>query len=67
MSITLKEPLRKTKVIFTWLNGSALSQFEYSSRKSLSAEAVEFSDSYLLEIVIKDLGFEYISRRDIRE
>jgi hypothetical protein len=43
-----------------------LSQFEHHLRKHLEAEDIELPDHDLLELVIRDVGLEYIFRRAIR-
>jgi hypothetical protein len=46
----------------TLLKGQALSYFEHHLRKRLDAEDSELPDSDLLELVIRDVGLEYIPR-----
>ena len=62
----LKEPADKTKMFRTLLKGQALSYFEHHLRKRLDAEDAELPDNDLLELVIRDIGLEYIPRRAIR-
>jgi hypothetical protein len=62
----LREPSDKSKMLQTLLKGRALSQFEHHLRKCLGAEDIELPDHDLLELVIRDVGLEYISRRAIR-
>jgi hypothetical protein len=58
--------MEKIKMTHKLLKGRDLSQFKYYLRKRLGAEYVELPDAVLLEIVNKNVGFEYISRRAIR-
>jgi hypothetical protein len=50
----------------TLLKGRALEQFDYHLGKRLCTEDIELSDHELLELVIRDLGLDYITRRAIR-
>jgi hypothetical protein len=59
-------PLEKTKMLRTLLKGRTLSKFEYHLRNRLGAEDVALADYDILEIVIRDVGLEYIFRRAIR-
>ena len=63
--MSLKEPADKTKMFRNLLKGQALSYFEYQLRKRLDAEDSDISDKDLLEIVIRDIGLEYIPKRAI--
>lgn len=62
----LKEPADKTKMFRTLLKGQALSYFEHHLRKRLDAEDSNIPDNDLLELVIRDIGLEYIPKRAIR-
>ena len=62
----LKEPSDKTKMLRTMLKGRSLSLFEYHLSKRCGGEDIEVTDHELLELVIRDLGLDYISRRAIR-
>ena len=62
----LKEPADKTKMFWTLLKGQALSYFEHHLKKRLDAEDAELPDNDLIELVIRDIGLEYIPRRAIR-
>jgi hypothetical protein len=62
----LKEPLDRTKMLRTMLKGRVLSLFEYHLSKRCGGEDIETKDQELLELVIRDLGLDYISRRAIR-
>ena len=62
----MKEPSDRTKMLRTILKGRALSLFEYHLSKRCGGEDIETSDQDLLELVIRDLGLDFISRRAIR-
>jgi len=62
----LKEVSERTKMLWTLLKGRALAQFDYHLSKQIRAEDIELPDHELLELVIKDLGLDYISRHAIR-
>ena len=64
--MSLKEPGEIVKMIRTLLKGRTLGKFEYQQCKSLNAEDIEIPDHELLEIVLIDLGLDYISRCTIR-
>jgi hypothetical protein len=53
-------------MLHTFLKGQALSLFEYHLARQCGGEDVETSDHKLLELVVRDLGLDYISRRAIR-
>jgi hypothetical protein len=61
----LKEPPDKTKMIRTLLKGQALSYLDHHLRRILNAEDAELPENDLLELVIRDIGLEYIPRRTI--
>ena len=63
--MSLKKPEDKTKMFWTLLKGQALSYFEYHLRRRLDAEDAELPDNDLLELVIGDIGLEYIPRLDM--
>jgi hypothetical protein len=62
----LKEPDDKSMILRTLLKGQALLYLEHHLRKRLDAEDVELPDDDLLELVIRDIGLEYIHRCTIR-
>jgi len=62
----LKEPLERTRMLRTLLKGQALSLLEYHLSKRCGTEEEGVSDHEVLELVIRDLGLDYISRRAIR-
>jgi hypothetical protein len=62
----MKEPADKTRMIRTLLKGQALSYFEHHLMRRLEAEDSEVPDNELIELVLRDVGLEYISKRAIR-
>jgi hypothetical protein len=62
----LVEPSDQTKMHCTIMKGRALSLFAYHLSRQCGGEDDEVSDHEMLEIVIRDVGLEYISRRTIR-
>jgi hypothetical protein len=62
----LKETSERFKMLCTLLKGRALAQFDYHLGKRLCAEDIELPDHEMLELVIRDLGLDYISRHAIR-
>jgi hypothetical protein len=50
----------------TLLKGQALSYFEHHLMRRLEAENSDFTDNELIELVPRDVGLEYIPKRDIR-
>jgi hypothetical protein len=59
----MKEPVDKTKMFRTLLKGQALSYFEHHLMRSLEAEDSEVPDNELIELVLRDVGLEYIPKR----
>jgi hypothetical protein len=47
------------------LKGQALSYFEYHLMKRLEAEDSEVPDNKLIELVLRDVGLEYIAKHAI--
>jgi hypothetical protein len=62
----MKEPADKTKMFRTLLKGQALSYFEHCLRRRLEAEDSDVPDSELIELVLRDVGLEYIPKHAIR-
>jgi hypothetical protein len=62
----LKVTLERTKTIRTLPDNRKLAQFDYHCSKRVRAEDIELPDHELLELVIRDLGLDYICRRAIR-
>ena len=50
----------------TLLKGQALSYFEHHLKRILGAEDMEIPDNMLLDLVMRDLGLEYIPKSAIR-
>jgi hypothetical protein len=50
----------------TLLNDQAFSYFEHHLRKRLEAQYSELPDNELIELVLRDIGLEYISKRALR-
>jgi hypothetical protein len=61
----MKEPADKTRMFRTLLKGQALSYFEHHLMKSLEAEDSDVPDNELIELVLRDVGLEYIPKRPI--
>jgi hypothetical protein len=61
----MKEPADKTRMFRTLLKGQALSYFEYHLIRRLEAEDSEVPDNKLIELVLRDIGVEYIPKRAI--
>jgi hypothetical protein len=62
----MKEPADKTMMFWTLLvKGQALSYFEHHFRKRVDAEDPVLPDNELIELVIRDVGLEYIPKRAI--
>jgi hypothetical protein len=61
----LSEPAVISKLVRTLLKGQALSPFEHHLRKRLEAENSELPDNDLLELVLIDVGLEYIPKTAI--
>jgi hypothetical protein len=63
----MKEPADKTRMFQTLLKGQALSYFDHHlMRRRLEAEDSEVPDNELIELVLRDVGLEYVPRRAIR-
>jgi hypothetical protein len=61
----LNETIDKTRMFRTLLKGQALSYFEHHLMRRLEAEDSEVPDSKLIQLVLRDVGFEYIPKRAI--
>jgi hypothetical protein len=61
----MKEPADKTRMFQTLLKDQALSYFEHHLMRSLEAEDSDVTDKGLIELVLRDLGLEYIPKRAI--
>jgi hypothetical protein len=62
----MKEPADKTRMFWTLLKGQALSYFEHHLMRRLEAEDSDVPDNELIELVLRDVGLEYIPKRSIR-
>jgi hypothetical protein len=61
----MKEPADKTRMFRTLLKGQALSYFEHHLMRRLEVEESEVPDNELIELVLRDVGLEYILKRAI--
>jgi hypothetical protein len=62
----MKEPADKTRIFRTLLKGQALSYFEDHLMRWLEAGDSDVPDNELTELVLRDVGLEYIPKRAIR-
>jgi hypothetical protein len=62
----MKESADKTRMFRTLLKGQALSYFEHHLMRRLEAEDSEVPDNELIELVLRDVGLEYIPKCAIR-
>jgi hypothetical protein len=62
----MKEPADKSRMFQTLLKGQALSYFEHHLIRRLEAEDSDVPDNELIELVLRDVGLEYIPKRAIR-
>jgi hypothetical protein len=62
----MEEPVDKNKMFRTLLKVQALSYFEHHLMRRLEAEDSEVPDNDLIELVLRDVGLEYIPKRAIR-
>ena len=62
----MREPVDKTRMVRTLLKGQALSYWEHHLNRRLAAEDGDLPDNDLLELVMRDVGLEYIPERAIR-
>jgi hypothetical protein len=58
----MKEPADKTRMFRTLLKGQALSYFEHHLMRRLEAEDSDVPDNELIELVLRDVGLEYIPK-----
>jgi hypothetical protein len=61
----LMDPADKTRMFQTLLKGQALFYFENHLGRKLKAEDSELPDHNLIELVLRDIGIEYIPKRSI--
>jgi hypothetical protein len=62
----MKEHADKTRMFQTLLKGKDLSYFEHHLMRRLEAEDSNVPDNELIELVLRDVGLEYIPKRAIR-
>jgi hypothetical protein len=61
--IPMKEPADKTRMFWTLLKGQALSYFEHHLMRRLEIEDSDVPDNELIELVLRNVGLEYILKR----
>jgi hypothetical protein len=64
--MSLKEAVNKNRMFRTLLKGPYLSCFEHNLKKGVKAENSDILDNELIELVLRDIGLEYIPKRTIR-
>jgi hypothetical protein len=58
----MKEPAGNTRMFQTLFDSQAFSYFEHHLRRRLEAEDSELPDNDLIELVLGDVGLEYIPK-----
>jgi hypothetical protein len=58
----MKERADKTRMFRTFLKGQALSYFEHHLMRRLEAEDSDVPDNELIELILRDVGLEYIPK-----
>jgi hypothetical protein len=61
----MKEPVDKTRMFWTLLKEQSLFYFENHPMRRLDAEDSDVPDNDLIELVLRDVGLEYIPKRTI--
>jgi hypothetical protein len=61
----MKETADKTRMFQTLLKAQALSYFEHHLMRRLEAKDSDVPDNELIEIMLRDVGLEYIPKRAI--
>jgi hypothetical protein len=61
----MKETADKTRMFRTLLKAQALSYFEHHLMRRLEAEDSDVPDNELIELMLRDVGLEYIPKRAI--
>jgi hypothetical protein len=61
----IKKPSDKTRMFRTLLKGQALCYFEHHLMSRLEAEDLGIPDNELIELILRDVGLEYIPKRAI--
>jgi hypothetical protein len=64
--MSMKEPADKTRMFQTLLKGQALSYFEHHLMRRLEADDSDVIDNDLIELMLRDVGSEYIPKHAIR-
>jgi hypothetical protein len=62
----MKEPADKTRMFWNLLKGQALSYFEHHFMRRLELEDSDVPDNEFIELVLRDVGLEYIPKHVIR-
>jgi hypothetical protein len=62
----MKKPADKTRMFRTLLKAQVLSYLEHHLMRRLEAEDSDVPDNELIELVLRDVGLEYIPKRAIR-
>jgi hypothetical protein len=62
----MKEPSDNNRMFRTLLKGQALYYFEHRLMRRLEAKESEVPDNELIELVLRDVGLEYIPKHAIR-
>jgi hypothetical protein len=63
--IPMKEPSEETRMFRTLLKDQALSYFEHHIMRRLEKKDSGVPDNELIELVLRDVGLEYIPKRAI--
>jgi hypothetical protein len=61
----IKDPADKSRMFRTLLKGQALSYFKHHLMRRLEAEESDIPDNKLIELVLRDVGLEYIPKSAI--
>jgi hypothetical protein len=61
----MKKPSDKTRMFLTLLKGQALSYFERHIMRTFEAEDLDVPDNEVIELVLRDVGLEYIPKHAI--
>jgi hypothetical protein len=61
----MKEPTDKTRMFQTLLKGQALSYIEHHLMRRMEAKDSGVPDNELIELVLRDVGLEYIPKHVI--
>jgi hypothetical protein len=60
--VPMKEPADKTRMFWTLLKGQALSYFEHHLMSRLEAEDSEVPENELIELVLRYVDLEYMTK-----